>query len=112
MESQLRCGRCGDVIGVYEPMLIVEDGDVRETSRLREQAREPGWAPVEDCYHETCFELAFEEAHRPHLRRRSRRSRGPSEGPRGDAGHDPGGGPATRGGRRADGRWAVACTSR
>ena len=77
MEFQLRCGRCGDVIGVYEPMLIVEDSEVRETSRLREQALDPGWAAAEDCYHDGCFELAYEEAHRPHLRG-PRRRRGSS----------------------------------
>ena len=74
MEFPLRCEHCGDVIGVYEPMLIVEDGEVRETSRLREQAADCEPASVEGCFHELCFELAYEEAHRPHLHR-SRRSR-------------------------------------
>jgi hypothetical protein len=110
MGPQLRCARCGEVIGVYEPMLFVEDGTVRETSRLREQGRAPGWALVEDCYHENCFELAFEEAHKPHLHR-SRRPRGSSEGSRRDAGRNQGGGPAARGRRRAaDGRRAAVRT--
>jgi hypothetical protein len=28
-----RCGACGDVIGVYEPLVRVLDGSVRHTSR-------------------------------------------------------------------------------
>jgi len=32
--AQLRCTHCGDVIGVYEPMVVVRVGDAaRETSR-------------------------------------------------------------------------------
>ena len=31
-DERLRCAFCGDVIGVYEPLVLVEGGDVRETS--------------------------------------------------------------------------------
>jgi hypothetical protein len=73
MESVLRCWHCGDVIGVYEPMMIVEDGEVRETSRLLERAGGPEWARAADCYHESCFAIAYERAHRPRVHRPGRR---------------------------------------
>jgi hypothetical protein len=37
--AQLRCTRCGDVIGVYEPMVVVRGADeARETSRAADPA--------------------------------------------------------------------------
>jgi len=45
------CKHCGDVIGVYEPMIVVIEGQTRETSR----AAEPGLGDVlGDCYHGAC----------------------------------------------------------
>ncbi len=29
-----RCGHCGDVLGVYEPIVIVAEGSVTHTSRV------------------------------------------------------------------------------
>lgn len=52
-KGKLRCARCGDVIGVYEPLVVVTDGVVRRTSR----AAEPQIAAkVGDFYHEGCYE--------------------------------------------------------
>lgn len=51
-----RCAHCGDVIGVYEPLVaIVDDGLVRETSR----AAEPHLVLTarDAMYHSVCYEL-------------------------------------------------------
>lgn len=48
-----RCAHCGDVIGVYEPMMIVEDGPARRTSL----AAEPSLASRADrSFHGHCYE--------------------------------------------------------
>jgi hypothetical protein len=39
------------VIGVYEPMVVLADGESRETSLLNEQPE----GPVGNCYHRACF---------------------------------------------------------
>ena len=57
MEEQLRCRRCRDVIGVYEPMVVLAEGEARETSVLNEALE----GPLGDCYHRRCFD----EAHGP-----------------------------------------------
>jgi len=33
----LTCAHCGDVIGVYEPLILARDGEVRETSLAAER---------------------------------------------------------------------------
>jgi hypothetical protein len=33
----LTCAHCGDVIGVYEPLILTGDGDIRETSLAAER---------------------------------------------------------------------------
>lgn len=55
MHDPWRCQQCADVIGVYEPMVLVLDGQAHETSRaaikdriVGEQARR---------YHRECYEL-------------------------------------------------------
>ena len=51
--STLRCERCGDVIGVYEPLVYVSNGCVTETSR----AAEPDLSFAgRECCHARCFE--------------------------------------------------------
>jgi hypothetical protein len=50
MNERTRCLRCGDVIGVYERMVVLADGVPRETSLLNEPIR-----PVGECYHHACF---------------------------------------------------------
>jgi hypothetical protein len=47
-----RCVTCGDVIGVYEPMVHVRAGVARRTSR----AAEPHLCRSgEPCFHEGCY---------------------------------------------------------
>jgi hypothetical protein len=48
----VRCRRCGDVIGVYEPMIALVGGEPRRTSRAA--AHERGGSEQE-CYHAACF---------------------------------------------------------
>lgn len=52
MDLALRCQRCGDVIGAYEPMIVLEDGDARETSKAADPkaASERGEHYHRDCY--------------------------------------------------------------
>jgi len=53
MSEALRCEHCGEVIGVYEPLVALIDGCARETSR----ALEPETASRRgDCYHRACYE--------------------------------------------------------
>jgi hypothetical protein len=40
------------VIGVYEPLVHVIDGQVHETSRAGEHAE---WHPAGACYHAECY---------------------------------------------------------
>ena len=47
-----RCRRCGDVIGAYEPMVLLDGGRARRTSRAAESA--PTHADAE-CFHEHCY---------------------------------------------------------
>ena len=52
MDSRLRCHHCEDVIGVYEPMIVLTDGQARNTSRAAEPD-ERGFRG--ECYHRACF---------------------------------------------------------
>ncbi len=48
----LRCRSCGEVIGVYEPLIVIEEDEPRETSR----AREPhSGADGSECFHGSCY---------------------------------------------------------
>jgi hypothetical protein len=48
----VRCQQCGDLIGVYEPV-IVRDGDaIRETSRIAEPSFE---LAIGEPFHRNCF---------------------------------------------------------
>lgn len=51
MHSRLRCRHCNDVIGVYEPMIVLKDGQAHETSRAVEQDT----GPIGECYHQECY---------------------------------------------------------
>lgn len=46
-----RCRHCGDVIGVYEPVVVQTDDGERQTSL----AAEPGLSADERCFHGECF---------------------------------------------------------
>jgi len=49
-----RCQRCGDVLGVYEPLILITEGLPCATSR----AAEPHLFPTTDPgYHKACYEL-------------------------------------------------------
>jgi hypothetical protein len=47
-----RCELCGEVIGVYEPMVCVGDDGVRRTSVLAEPPRR---ADPEHSFHDACY---------------------------------------------------------
>ena len=48
----LRCGHCGEVIGVYEPLIVIEGREARTTSR----AAEPdSGADGSACFHADCY---------------------------------------------------------
>jgi hypothetical protein len=49
------CGHCRDVIGVYEPMVVLLDGEALLTSRAVADRELPHDARR---YHEACFALA------------------------------------------------------
>jgi len=52
MVELMRCQHCGDVIGVYEPLVVRLHGDTRETSR----AAEPGLAAGHgEQFHAACY---------------------------------------------------------
>jgi hypothetical protein len=51
VSEALHCGHCGDVIGVYEPLIRLLHGRPHETSR----ALEPDTSSDEDCYHRACY---------------------------------------------------------
>jgi hypothetical protein len=51
--APLRCRQCRDVIGVYEPLVVVGLGG----SRITSVAAEPGPFPVDSaCFHAACHE--------------------------------------------------------
>ena len=54
MTPKLTCDHCGEVIGVYEPMVAIVDGEAHETSRAAERpvAAVPGLRYHRDCYAE------------------------------------------------------------
>lgn len=49
MDELAKCRHCGDVIGVYEPMIVLAEGEARKTSRLNEDDT------AGDCFHHACF---------------------------------------------------------
>ena len=53
MTEPLRCACCGDVIGVYEPLIALAGGRARETSLAAEAVPAEGRA---DCYHRACYD--------------------------------------------------------
>ncbi|MGA2453441.1 MAG: hypothetical protein ABSG93_07975 [Solirubrobacteraceae bacterium] len=53
MSERLHCAHCGDVIGVYEPLVALTAGQARETSLAAEALPADNRA---DCYHRACYE--------------------------------------------------------
>jgi len=58
MEGTPRCRHCGDVIGAYEPMIVLRGGQARKTSRAAE--RDAG-VSAHECYHDACYAQAHDE---------------------------------------------------
>lgn len=52
----LKCEHCGEVIGVYEPMIVLEGERARATSKAAEQ--NGAWSLAAECYHAACYEQA------------------------------------------------------
>ncbi len=52
--GQVSCAYCGDVIGVYEPMVVVVDGQAQETSQAA--VSELPTVAGASYYHRACYE--------------------------------------------------------
>jgi hypothetical protein len=57
MEEPMRCTHCGDVIGVYEPLVALTEGRTLETSLAAGTIRGERNA---GCYHRDCYALRTE----------------------------------------------------
>jgi hypothetical protein len=55
----VRCRGCGEVIGVYEPIVVLVDGDARQTSLAASDGHDFEGA---DCYHRACYRVQHEDA--------------------------------------------------
>ena len=60
MEFHFRCTACGDVIGVYEPTVVVDELGVRHTSLAADPDMQ--LKPGAGHYHRSCYSP---EHHRP-----------------------------------------------
>jgi hypothetical protein len=58
MDEKLYCCHCGDVIGAYEPMVALIDGQGAQHIRLAEADSR---RPLGDCYHRACYKPAHTE---------------------------------------------------
>jgi hypothetical protein len=54
-----RCRRCGDIIGVYEPLVVCDEQDARITSRAAEPDVQAGGTTH---YHRACYAAKAAEA--------------------------------------------------
>ena len=54
--ARVCCDRCGEVLGVYEPLILAAGGRVRETSRAAEQSLPLVGATY---YHRACYYLTL-----------------------------------------------------
>jgi hypothetical protein len=52
MREALHCGDCGELIGVYEPVIVVSSGAARETSHAAEPTLRPGEGQH---FHQACY---------------------------------------------------------
>jgi hypothetical protein len=52
MSDPMKCSGCGDVIGYYEPLVLLVQGEARTTSAAAEP--QVGGAPGEH-FHRTCY---------------------------------------------------------
>jgi hypothetical protein len=51
MGERLRCAHCGDVIGAYERLVVLHDGQARDTCK----AEIDDDSPLGECYHRICY---------------------------------------------------------
>lgn len=51
MDEKLRCAHCGDVIGAYEPLVVLHDGRACDTSK----AEMDDGGRLGECYHRACY---------------------------------------------------------
>ncbi len=51
-DEKLHCVRCGEVIGAYEPLIVVIDGEAHQTSKDLARQRD---CQLEECYHHDCY---------------------------------------------------------
>jgi hypothetical protein len=56
MDELLRCAHCEDVIGVYEPTIVLRDGHPHSTSAAAD--RDVHALLDGECYHLACFTRA------------------------------------------------------
>jgi hypothetical protein len=56
----LHCHQCGDLIGVYEPLITFDRGEVCETSRAAGETSI--LSPEAHRYHRACFETTHGQA--------------------------------------------------
>jgi hypothetical protein len=56
MAHTIRCQHCDDVIGVYEPVIVVVSGEARETSRAADPELE---TESGQRYHRACYVERF-----------------------------------------------------
>ena len=56
IQLQMTCDHCAEVIGVYEPVVVVTESEARETSRAAEPtvASKRGERYHRACYRECC----------------------------------------------------------
>jgi hypothetical protein len=52
VDEKLRCAYCGDVIGAYESLVALLDGQARSTSKTAEA--DTG-GPQGECFHRACY---------------------------------------------------------
>lgn len=50
------CQDCGEVIGVYEPSIVLREGEAQETSRAAQDGQLCG-----ELYHRDCYRLRREQ---------------------------------------------------
>jgi hypothetical protein len=65
-----RCRQCGEVIGVYEPLVACGEQDARTTSRAAEPDLRAGGAV---CYHRDCYAAMSDATRAPERREASGR---------------------------------------
>jgi hypothetical protein len=52
MDQPMKCGRCGDVIGVYEPLVLLAAGQARTSSAAAEPQIGDG---AGELFHRACY---------------------------------------------------------